>query len=232
MIGLLGKGKMGMRGTVLVAAGSLMTVFGLAGCSSGAHPAAGGASTSSGATTIPAATTSLGEAPGTTVPATTAPAATVPATTAPATTAASATSAPTTTAAASTTTASTAPAVQNLTVTDDLRAQLVAAGASLDGLSSSDYVGLQPGVTYYAFDPATQTYWAAGGLDPSPSSMEAQVAAQDDGSYLLFSEPAGGAWTAEDDGLGGVGGTPCPAIPAAVVAVWGWSAGTCRPLGV
>jgi hypothetical protein len=222
---------MGMRGTVLVAAGSLMTVFGLAGCSSGAHPAAGGASTSSGATTIPAATTSLGEAPGTTVPATTAPAATVPATTAPATTAASATSAPTTTAAASTTTASTAPAV-NLTVTDDLRAQLVAAGASLDGLSSSDYVGLQPGVTYYAFDPATQTYWAAGGLDPSPSSMEAQVAAQDDGSYLLFSEPAGGAWTAEDDGLGGVGGTPCPAVPAAVVAVWGWSAGTCRPLGV
>jgi hypothetical protein len=124
-----------------------------------------------------------------------------------------------------------AAAVENLAVSDDLRAQLVAAGAALNGLSSSDYLGLEPGMTYYAYDSPTQTYWAAGALDPSPSSMQAQVSAQDDGGYLLFSEPNGGSWTAEDDGLGGVAGTPCPAIPASVVAVWGWPAGTCRPPG-
>lgn len=114
-------------------------------------------------------------------------------------------------------------------MTAAVRTQLVAAGAALNNLTPSAYTGLVAGTTYYAYDSATSTYWAGAGLVPSPSSYSAQVANQDDGSYLLYSQPAGGAWTAVADGLGGIGGTPCPAVPAAVVAAWGWTAGTCRP---
>ena len=50
--------------------------------------------------------------------------------------------------------------VQNLVLTDAIRAQLVAAGAALNGLPASDYTGLVKGESYYGFDPATSTYWA------------------------------------------------------------------------
>jgi hypothetical protein len=130
---------------------------------------------------------------------------------------------------ATTTTAQTT-GTQNLVVTASLRTQLVAAGASLNSLAPSDYTGLVAGTTYYAYDAASATYWAAGGLVPSESSQQAQVSVQDDGSYLLFQRTASGSWKAQSDGLGGVGGTPCPSdLPAAVVSVWGWAPGTCRP---
>ena len=126
----------------------------------------------------------------------------------------------------------TSPAVQNLVVDDTLRTQLLLAAAAMDSLSASDYTGLVPGTTYYAYDSLTGTYWAGAGLVPSPSSQQAEVSVQDDGSYVLFDRTAGGAWHAQPDGLGGVGGTPCPStLPAAVVAAWGWATGTCRPPG-
>jgi len=130
-----------------------------------------------------------------------------------------------------TTAGTTTPVAQNVPVTDAVRQSLLEAGAALNKLPVSDYLGLAPGRTYYAYDSVTQTYWAGAALNPSPSSQQAQVAAQDDGSYLLFTRRANGGWTAQDDGLGGTGGTPCPAIPAAVVAVWNWASGTCRPPG-
>jgi hypothetical protein len=56
------------------------------------------------------------------------------------------------------------------------------------------------------------------------------VSSQDDGAYLLFSMPAGGVWTAVNDGLGGLPGSACPApVPAAILALWHWPAGTCNP---
>jgi hypothetical protein len=128
------------------------------------------------------------------------------------------------------TTTTTAMVTQNLVVTNAVRAALLAAGASLKGLPTSDFTGLQPGRTYYAYDAATATYWAAAGLLPSSTSLPAQVSSQDDGAYLLFSRPANGAWTAYDDGLGGVAGATCPApLPAAILALWNWPAGTCNP---
>jgi hypothetical protein len=115
-------------------------------------------------------------------------------------------------------------------VTDAIRAQLLAAGASYHGLATSDYTGLIAGETYYAFDTATQTYWAAAGLDPSPSSVQAQVSSQDDGAYLLFQRPDSGSWTAVNVGLAGIAGTQCPEVPPpAVLALWGWNPGSCRP---
>jgi len=116
-------------------------------------------------------------------------------------------------------------------VTDDIRSQLVAAGAALNSIPASDYTGLQPGETYYAYDPATQTYWAGAGLVPSPASMQAQVSVQDDGAYLLFQRSQSGSWKAYDVGLAGTpDGTACPvAVPAAILGLWSWGPATCRP---
>ncbi len=121
-------------------------------------------------------------------------------------------------------------ATENLVVTDAVRAALLQAGAALKGLPVSDFTGLVPGLTYYAYDATTATYWAGASLLPSSSSLQAQVSSQDDGAYLLFSMPAGGVWTAVNDGLGGRPGSPCPApIPAAILALWHWPTGTCNP---
>ncbi len=142
----------------------------------------------------------------------------------------------TTTAGASSTTlgptsSTTSVSTSNLVVTDALRSQLVAAGAAQHNLSPSDYTGLRPGETYYAYDAATHTYWAGASLDPSPSSMPAEVASQDDGAYLLFDRPQGGTWTVYDVGLAGTPeGSACPiTVPSAVLELWGWPAGGCRP---
>jgi hypothetical protein len=122
--------------------------------------------------------------------------------------------------------------IQNLVLTDAIRAQLVTAAATLNGLTAADYVGLVKGESYYGFDPATNTYWAGGALDPSPSSQQAQVSAQDDGSYFIFEEQAGGSWTAHAEGMAGIAGATCSVqIPPALVALWRWPAGACHPTG-
>ena len=122
---------------------------------------------------------------------------------------------------------------ENLTLTSPIRAQLVAAAAKLNGLPASAYIGLVQGESYYGFDPATNTYWAGGALDPSPSSQQAQVSVQDDGGYYIFEEPAGGSWTASAEGLAGIGGTTCSVhVPPALVALWHWSPGACHPAGI
>jgi len=139
----------------------------------------------------------------------------------------SASSASPTTIAPTTTSAPTS----DLAVTDAIRSQLVAAGAALNSLPPSDYTGLRPGETYYAYDGATQTYWAGGALSPSPASTPAQVAAQDDGAYLLFERPQGRVWKAFDVGLAGTAeGSPCPVtVPTPILNLWGWDPGSCRP---
>jgi hypothetical protein len=132
-----------------------------------------------------------------------------------------------------TTIASTAAAAaEDLVASPKVREALVTAGAKSHGLTAADYTGLVPGQTYYGYDPATSTYWAGAGLVPSSSSMPAQVSVQDDGSYLLFSRPAGSSWSAVNVGLAGVSGATCPlTVPAGILTVWHWKAGTCRPPG-
>jgi len=119
--------------------------------------------------------------------------------------------------------------VQNLPVTDQLRAQLVAAGAALHGTKPSDYNGLRAGTTYYAYDPATKTYWAAGALDPKAPDGQAAISNQDDGSYLLFTRTATGSWTATNVGQTGPDSTCAKTPPAAVLAAWQWKPGACNP---
>ncbi|HEV3267526.1 MAG TPA: hypothetical protein VGZ68_03925 [Acidimicrobiales bacterium] len=122
-------------------------------------------------------------------------------------------------------------ATRNLVVTPSVQKGLLDAAAAYHQLPSKDYVGLNPGATYYAFDPATDHYYAAAGLQPSPHSLPAQVGTQDDGAYNLFTRAAGARrWTVFNDGLGGVQGTKCPlVIPSAVLKVWNWKANTCYP---
>ena len=128
-------------------------------------------------------------------------------------------------------TTTTVPMASDLAVTDAIRSQLVAAGAALNSLPTSDYTGLRPGETYYAYDASTQTYWAGAGLMPSSSSTPAQIAAQDDGAYLLFDRPQGGTWTAYDAGLAGTpDGGACPvSVPVVILDLWGWAPASCRP---
>lgn len=125
---------------------------------------------------------------------------------------------------------------QNLKITNAVRAQLVAAGAKEKSLVASDFLGLRKGLTYYAFDPVTNTYWAGASLDPKSSSMGAQVSVQDDGAYTLFHRSAAGSWSAMDSALaapnGPTGATPCGLTPPAdVLALWGWPAHSCHPTG-
>ncbi len=127
-------------------------------------------------------------------------------------------------------------AAVNVPITDEVRAQLVAAGAAVNGIPVGEYSGLAPGLTYLALDQATGTYWAGARLVPAPTSdpsapSRAQVASQDDGSYYVFSQPRGGIWTAHATGASGPD-TPCSiTVPSTVLAIWGWPAGGCRPSG-
>ncbi len=127
-------------------------------------------------------------------------------------------------------TTSTTPPARNLAVTSAVRTQLIKAGAALNSLPASDYTGLAPGLTYYAYDPATKTYWAGASLVASRSSQQAEVSVQDDGSYVLFKRPASGTWKAADVGMTGIGGSKCKtSVPASVLKLWHWAAGACRP---
>jgi hypothetical protein len=117
----------------------------------------------------------------------------------------------------------------NLKVNDAIRAELLQAGAELHGVPASEYVGLVPGMTYYAYDPDTMTYWAGAHLMPSATSERAQVSVQDAGSYTLFKKIKGGLWTPFNDGLGGEGGGCPQALPATILAMWNWHPQYCRP---
>lgn len=132
---------------------------------------------------------------------------------------------------ASPTTTTTARATQNLVVTPAVRASIFGAEAKYHQLPTKDYVGLAPGMTYYAFDPTNHTFYAAAGLVASRHSLQAQIGTQDDGGYNLLTRRNGHAtWRVYDDGLGGVEDSICPIkIPPSVLAVWNWRKGSCFP---
>jgi hypothetical protein len=129
------------------------------------------------------------------------------------------------------TTTTTIARAENLRVTPAVRHSLLAAAAAYHQLPAADFTGLRAGITYYAFDPARKTYYAAAGLVPSPRSLPAQVSTQDDGAYNLFTRIAGSpTWTVYSDGLGAAQDSTCPIeIPASVLAAWNWPAASCYP---
>jgi len=121
----------------------------------------------------------------------------------------------------------------NLPVTDDVRAELVQAGAVLTGRPASEFTGLEPGKTYYAYEPnaANPDYWAAAAL-AGPKSYLAEIKLQDQNSYMIFRKSADSAATWVPIAAGAfssirVGDVPCP-LPASIRDLWGWT-GKCYP---
>jgi predicted lipoprotein with Yx(FWY)xxD motif len=133
-----------------------------------------------------------------------------------------------TTLAATTTTV--APA-QNLSITPAIIKSLLQAGAAYHSLPTKDFTGLAPGMTYYAFNPANNTFYASAGLVASPNSLQAQIGDQDDGGYNIFVREATATnWTVYNDGLGASQDATCPiTFPPSVLAVWNWRARSCFP---
>jgi hypothetical protein len=120
----------------------------------------------------------------------------------------------------------------NLRVTDEVRAQLVQAGATLTGRPASEFTGLRPGRTYYAYEPGVNpTYWAAAALS-GPTSESAAISLQDQNSYMMFDKGGDSAatWVPIAAGFGPIpaGEAPCP-IPQSIRDLWQWPAGKCYP---
>ena len=66
--------------------------------------------------------------------------------------------------------------VRNLAVNREVRNELTAAYADYRGISPADVAGTRPGSVYYAYDPATYTYWAQADFAPSSTASPGDVA--------------------------------------------------------
>jgi hypothetical protein len=108
----------------------------------------------------------------------------------------------------------------NLPLTDDVRTDLVQAGAVLTGRPASEFSLLRDGESYYAEDPANGVLWAAAALQANPGQ-----------EWALTKEGLPGAiWVPAAIGFGPIpaGEELCP-VPESVRALWGWPSGKCYP---
>ena len=116
--------------------------------------------------------------------------------------------------------ADSAAGVRNLAVSRDVRSELTAAYTGYRGISLSDVAGTRPGSVYYAYDPATDTYWAEANFLPSrTASSKVLVGFQDGASIGLFTRAARSGWQVQ---LGGepVACTEAQFYPQAVLTAW------------
>jgi hypothetical protein len=121
----------------------------------------------------------------------------------------------------------------NRPLTDDVRAELVTAGAVLTGRPASEFGGLREGKTFYAEMPGSGIQFAAVALYANPNEYWAGVQLQDhQNSYMAFTKPGmpGSTWIPTAIGFGPIpaGQEPCP-LPQNVRHVWGGPAGQCYP---
>jgi hypothetical protein len=120
--------------------------------------------------------------------------------------------------------------VQNLAIGSTGKSELTAAFVALKGISPSDILGADPVPgSVYAYDPATDSYWALADFElSSTASFNAQVRFQDGGSTGLFRQARGGPWLARTGSLDPI----CAELqffPPAVLAAW--SMPTAAPSG-
>jgi hypothetical protein len=110
--------------------------------------------------------------------------------------------------------------VRDLAVSGQLRNDLTVAYVDYRGISPADIAGTRPGSVYYAFDPATDTYWAQADFAPSSTaSAKVLVGFQDGASLGLFTRIGNGSWQAQ---LGGAPAVCAEArfFPPAVLMAW------------
>jgi hypothetical protein len=116
--------------------------------------------------------------------------------------------------------------VRDLPVSRDVRNELTAAYVNSRGIPLSDVAGTIPGSVHYAYDPATDTYWAEATFLPSrTASQKVLVGFQDGGSIGLFARAARSGWQVQ------LGGEPVvcaevPFFPPAVLTAWSLPADT------
>lgn len=110
--------------------------------------------------------------------------------------------------------------IRNLAVSTAVRSELLAAFAAAKDIPASDVAGSVPNSIYYAYDPATGTYWASASYEPlATDSLTVRVGFQDGGSDGLFKKSGNGPWQVT------LGGEPliCADLrffPQAVLKAW------------
>jgi hypothetical protein len=117
---------------------------------------------------------------------------------------------------------SAAPAgIRNLLVTPAVRSQLLTPYLTMMDFKAADIAGTVPDSIYYAYDPATRTYWALAIYKASRNApMNVLVNLQDGGNAGMYTKTAAGPWHVTR------GGVPWECVegqyfPEAVLAVWG-----------
>jgi hypothetical protein len=116
--------------------------------------------------------------------------------------------------------------VRDLAVSRDVRNELTAAYADYRGISPSDVAGTRPGSVYYAYDPATHTYWAQADFAPSSTaSVKVLVGFQDGASIGFFTRIGNGSWQVQSGGAPVVC-TEVRFFPQAVLIAWSLPADT------
>jgi hypothetical protein len=120
--------------------------------------------------------------------------------------------------------------IQNLLVSGAVRSQLTAAYVALRQISAADVSGTQPNSVYYAYDQATNTYWAMADFMPAQTAPQnVLVNFQDGGSTGLFTKIGSGPWQVRQGGIPAVC-VETRFFPRAVLAAWAIS--TNRPPGL
>jgi hypothetical protein len=119
--------------------------------------------------------------------------------------------------------------VQNLVITSAEKSELTAAYLAFrGGIPLSDVAGEGPmaGSVYYAYDPATDTYWALAVFEPSSTaSLDVQVGFQDGDNIGMFQKDGATAWQATSAGEPAYC-AEAKYFPAAVLTAWSISAPT------
>jgi len=109
--------------------------------------------------------------------------------------------------------------VQNLVASAAVKSELLTIFAAYHNIPVSDVVGTTRDL-YYAYDPATNTYWAQASYAPaSTDPLSVTVTFQDGGQTLFYKKSGSGPWQYEQMGQPGV----CSAwrfFPQAVLVAW------------
>lgn len=112
--------------------------------------------------------------------------------------------------------------IRNLPISSAERSKLTAAFLTYKGFAPSDVLGgsALPGSVYYAYDPATDTYWAlAEFLPSSTASFNVKVNFQDGGNTGMFRKSGAGPWQVRTPGWPPICDEP-RFFPHEVLDVW------------
>ena len=91
--------------------------------------------------------------------------------------------------------------IRNLVISSAVRSELTAAYVAYRRISPSDVAGIRPGSVHYAYDPATDTYWALANFAPfGTASLRVKVGFQDGASWGSFTKVGSGPWKAQTGG--------------------------------